>query len=485
MNGGAEVLAAAMEAVLLPGDEVTPEGLLRALSVHFDPIPALSNRDLGNEFFGALDTQFPFVRRFQSMNEALCPEDTDQLAALLRWLIREFLEWNEAADPHLHKLTALFVTVQFCDLAGNFWDVFPGNLSGNAELLTQLERLVMNSSISFSTRSSQPAPIWEDEAVDRLTKADEARDWAAIADMWRQFDHTLFPGVVLTHSVRILSCFGFQNLVRAVSNIQQTATAMAVIRCLPVMKLGAASENPFVQFAAVYITGSRDPQADPLSIIEQGALSELLIRIATEGPRWAAWMKAFNRFPVRYPSLQAALGRTLCSASDTAIERYVEAISLSTAGISGCRQAVTECLRVFRNSASVERRKALWFMSHDRWKRWRFGADEEDTKLTEIAYSQVDFALVGYAVECIDVAERQAAIDDIVTRLNVIDKNWYANIVECLAAWNRLLSEYQLYAHAQAEAVAGTDRNWLLVDKQYLPFDSKLDRYNAIKFSMP
>jgi len=46
---------------------------------------------------------------------------------------------------------------------------------------------------------------------------------------------------------------------------------------------------------------------------------------------------------------------------------------------------------------------------------------------------------------------------------------------------NRLLSCFQPYAYAQQ---VGADDDWLLEGKQLLPFDPRLDRYNAMLYKV-
>ena len=481
MNG-VELLAGLMTEAASEGAELVPEVLLALLAAQSEPLRALSDWDLEHEIFRAIETQFPSVSLMRAADRPAPPDEAARLAALLRWTIRELREWSRTDDPQLQKLTALLVITQFCDWSGTIWEVYPGDLSTNRELLSAVERIVAGLGVSFGTRHARPVPIWEAEAVQALQQADAKGDWASLATMWRQFEHAVMPGFVLTQSARFLARCDFDGLVRAVSGIDNTAAAMTVAHCLPLIALGAASENPFIQFAMAYQAGSRRPESEPLSNSERDDLTAILMKVASDETRWVKWMDAFNCWPARYPSLQPSLGRALALVPDGAVGPYVDAILLSPAVDAGGRDSVSTCLRDFRDAASIERRKLLWRRGFGRWRRWRFGANEHHAMFLDVGYSELDLAVVGYAIECLDDVQRNDVVAEALTRISVVDETWYPAVTDCYQAWNRALSELQPYVHAQK--VVGTDLDWLPRSHRYLPFDPTVDRYIAMKFGM-
>ena len=192
---------------------------------------------------------------------------------------------------------------------------------------------------------------------------------------------------------------------------------------------------------------------------------------------------AFGPYPVRYPTLQIPLGRCLAHASDAAIEAYVNAVVLhpspATSPLGGADE-VADCLREFRSVARPDRRQLLWKRAHERWLRWGFDQANPDTNLFAVNRRQIDYALVGYACECMGQTERDKALDDIRQRLERVEDPWHPSMTDVLTVWNRLLSQMQPYAHAQNVIASGGD--WLPKDQYCLPFDPTKDRYLALRY---
>ena len=86
-------------------------------------------------------------------------------------------------------------------------------------------------------------------------------------------------------------------------------------------------------------------------------MSALLLKVANDAPRWIAWMRVFNGYPVRYPVLQMPLGHALADMPQAAVEAYVDAIVLNVKATrpDPNRQSVAACLRAFRTKATVAR----------------------------------------------------------------------------------------------------------------------------------
>ena len=143
---------------------------------------------------------------------------------------------------------------------------------------------------------------------------------------------------------------------------------------------------------------------------------------------------------------------------------------------------VAICLREFRSTAPLDRRKVLWTLVHQRWLDWGFDRANRDTHLLTISRCQIDYALVGYACECMDQQERDKAIDDVRQRLERLEDAWHPSITDVVTGWNRLLSEMQPYAHGRNVAASGQE--WLPKTQYSLPFDPAQNRYLAIKYQM-
>ena len=95
---------------------------------------------------------------------------------------------------------------------------------------------------------------------------------------------------------------------------------------------------------------------------------------------------------------------------------------------------------------------------------------------------KLDYAVVGYACECLDDAGRNKAMDLIRGELQVLDDRWHASVTDITTAWNRLLSQFQPYAHALHAISTGDD--WLTENREYWPFDQSKEGYVIIKFGV-
>lgn len=141
---------------------------------------------------------------------------------------------------------------------------------------------------------------------------------------------------------------------------------------------------------------------------------------------------------------------------------------------------VADCLRAFRAHAPIDRRKALWTAAHTRWSAWNFNEADPDTHIFSINWCDLDYALVGYACECMDDVARENAIETIRKDLDTIDNRWHPSLTDTITNWNRLVSRLQPYAIASTVAKNGED--WLTEMKTCLLFDPSKDKYRAMKY---
>jgi hypothetical protein len=469
-----EVLREAAES----GDALAPSELLRAVAGLPNPVRALSDIDEGNIIFAAFEKEFAFVKSARITAKPIDLEDRQEWISLMRWLIRELSQWRDSDDVQRHKLVSLFVVTQSCDWGNVFWRALPDGPRQNAELGAALERMLSTSKAEFKPRQSGPVPIWEEESVDEFRQADEQGNWVEIADKCHVFRNALFPNWFQMQTVRYLYRYGFDRLIRALGNVNQTPVAMQVAVALSneeKLCLANASDNRHIQFICVLQTLSGHPKPTQLPHAEKQILTDLLLKVANEDTRWEAWMQVFNLHPLRYPALQAALGEALAVAPERAVKTYVNTIGLyaKPAKPDESRRCVAECLREFRRAATPERRCALWTVAHERWLTWEFDRTIHDRYLFEISWSELDYAVVAFAVECMDEDARNKAKDAISSELRLVETAWNESLSHCVTQWNRQLSKFQPYAHACATIGAGGD--WLTETQTYRPSELVTD----------
>lgn len=486
MSNTGDPISNAMQEVIKNGDVAEPAALLSLVAGTVNPITALADHDKGNELFDAFYQDFGFLKMARATKKPLNPVERDRLVGLLRWIISELRQWRSAADAQGCKLAALFVAAQACDWDNALWNMIPTDIGANTELTDRLKALIGSFAVAFTMCDAARAPLWEREAVERLKSAEARNDWAAIVAAWQPFARAIFPNVLQIQAVRCLFRCGVTCLADALENLSQTAVGMAVASTLSTREtlgLAVASAHPYVQFCCLYqVLSNHTTSKQPLSVDQEQLLTKLLLKVADDGPMWAAWMEAFNAYPLRHPTLQTALGIALADGPDTAVEPYVKSIVLypKQAPADAGRQAVAACLRAFRSKASLARRKELWTLAHKRWTDWEFNRADSSQHLFNINWSELDYAIVGYACECLDATGKSDAMNLIIRKLEVLEKDWYASITDIVTAWNRLLSAFQPYAHAQEAFSSGGD--WLSGSQQYMPFDPVKNQYVMMKY---
>lgn len=480
MADSPDILVSALAEAAKPGAECAPGELLSAVATYPDPFRALSDHDDGNAIFDAIRRKFGFIDFVRATSKPPTAENMEKLVGLLRWLLRECGDWRRANDPHFHRLTALIVVAQYCGMGRNLWAAFPPGLENNGELLGELEALVARFSVTISAGGFSPHPISDSATLERFNVADRDTDWGVIGEVWPLIDHAAMPSVLVTQTVQCLHRFGPEYLVRGVSRLRQTWTAMQIVYALsPIggLALGVASDNPYIEFASAYRAVSQPPKGS-LDHDTQKSLAVLLVKVSGDEPRWTQWMHVFCRYSSQYPAIQAPLGVALATGKEAAVRPYVEAVVLYMTPHG--RETVAECLRSFRKEATAERRSLLWGLAHRRWLDWNFGSTEENQHLTSIGTCELDYAIVGYALECMTLTERETVLASLREELSRIDESWHTSISGVTTAWNRLLSRFQPYAHAIS--IDGSSGDWLVKGKQYLPFDPKQDRYLVMTY---
>ncbi len=483
MSVSIEVLLTVLREAEESGDELIPSELIAAVLSQSEPIHALSDHDESYSYFEAVRKQFDFIAMLKVTEQRPSAEDIERWVALMRWFIRELQEWRLTNDPKFHKLTALFVVSTYCDRNGDLWTALPNGAEQNNDLLRTLERLIAGISCDVVVRGLWHEPIWEREVVEKLKVADTEKDWLTISELWPSFERSIIPSVFQMQAVRCLYRFGFDSLVKTLNSTHQIIPAMQFADSLDVEQrfcLGVASSNPYIQFGCVFQTFFHSSKADCLSPKEHQLLKKLLLKVAGDEPRWAKWMQVFNRYPVRYPTMQQALGEILAVAPEASIHAYIESINLSTACGEGGRRSVAECLRAFRATAAPDRAKTMWRSAYQRWSKWQFELNSEDKYLFEISWSELDYAVVTYAIECMNEHERDAELSKLNDALRVVNNTWHTSLSDCITCWNRLLSQFQPYAHAAQ--VTRLEEEWLMEGKHYLPYEPKNELYLPMMF---
>lgn len=471
-----------MNEAKMPGATVTPQEVLDCIEGLANPIRAIGERNNENRIFDALQHHYGFIHHRHFIKGRLTSDQHSSWVGLMRWFFQAILEWRKDSDPNFHNLTAIFAIATFCDDGTGFWDQLPDELSSNTGLLETLAELLSAFDFEFVARYSMREPIWEREIIEQLAVAEENEDLWAFSALWSRFEHSVIPHAFQTQFARCLRRFNFGMLAQATEGITKTSNAMLVAAALAPtdsFRLASTVRNARVKFACIYQPLRYSPRRAELDEQAEFHLSLLLVKVAEEMPQWAEWMRIFNRYPLRYPTLQRALGHALTKVSNDALQVYVNSIPLNISQ-GASREAVTNCLRAFQGSASAETRQVLWAYAYRRWTAWRFNEADPERYLSRITGSEIDYAVVGYLAECSSGEERVEKQAELIQQLFCLDNHWHDSKTTCMTRWYSLLSELQLYAHADKVVACGAG---LFPTKIYIPADIDSTRYLQLMYS--
>lgn len=480
MTSAIEILKGLIDAAGQPGDQLPPAELLSHLDTLPEPLAVLSDFDECNRLFEVFWTTMPSIHE-PGEGPVLSDEFRARWIDTLRWVVQELSQWTPAGDDKHRRLIACLTIVRGSKRGWPAWELFPDHIGQNQALMAVMETAIRSSKCSFSARGGRTPPVWEQEAVDALIDADKKEDWAAIYDLWPRFEAAIIPNTFLKLAVSALARFDFDRLVSATGEIRETAAAMNLAPALPTeqrLRVAAASKSEHIRFCFVLASVLRLPSTTRLDETSATMLSDLLVSVAADADRWCKWMRALNRYPVRLPALQVPLGRALARIESTQQQAYIDAIELGTY-LTECRDLVTECLTAFREVAPPVVRCHVWEIGHQRWKAWHFGVEDEDSLATRIIWSYLDYAVMGYVLECLTENQRVAEQKSILERLGEIEHTWHASKIAMLSAWYRGHSELQPYLQA-AEVVFARDKSWVSTKFQFYPTGAQAPYYKLM-----
>jgi hypothetical protein len=455
------------------GDKRPPEKLLQIVATLAKPLSDVFNDEIGHRLFWALREEFECLSQARDCGRTLTEAEHSELVGLIRWLLAE-LRKITTFDESGGRLLACLVTARFIGEGRTLWrNIFlPRNRYLN--LFMALGRLLENSRCGFSSHV-MAVPIYEQEIIDSFQHADQKEDFVGVEKCFISMRNILLPHFFLEEATLCLAFHDYSTLVAASSAISQTVAALWVIEPLPNslrLCLAVDCKNNRIRFASLYkcLHDQRRKQRRLGRTINR-LLAMLLVDIAKDSTTWLQFMTIFNKYPVRYPELQSALGMALSHVSIPAANAYVDAIDVE--GASG-REEVTECLRTFKSIASDKLRRIVFERCFQLWDEFlSLTPGESDTRLN-LVFSKIDFGVVSFMMEFVDYSEIVAKVLSIEAELSALHLKWFASETALLSKYYTLLSRLQLYTHAKRIKEFGGDFS---LAKGYLPPSAVHNRY--------
>lgn len=477
------VLAAAVADARNAGPASGPKVLSSDLAALDRPMDLLSNWDKSHALCDAFTSEYGFIQIAQVAQVQPSDADMAKWSALLRWVLQELTSWTPTKDPHQRILAAIFVAATMSDPDHELWGLLPASFSGNTHVIEALQTLLKAHKVAIDVPSRSRTPISTKEAIDRFAAANAARDWKGISEHLDGFGDYIAATIPQRQATRILERCGRHHLLKVLSSIDDALLAVAFVDAIgddqACLELAFDCASPHFEFAAIRETlnGPRDttPPVQPLG--------RLLVKISADPRQWRSFMNAFNRYPIGYPQLQEALGIALTSVSADAIDTYINAIHMQDVAFDDAgRRSVASCLRAFHARGSLDQRRTLWRLAYDRWAAWDFGKGNSNLHLLKFRASVLDYAIVGYCIECLGANGAAQASAAIVAGCLNLHQNWYESAEAMTADWHRSLSAFQPFGHAE-HVLAGHTKDWLTETNNYLPDETQTD-YLKLKYRM-
>ncbi len=321
------------------------------------------------------------------------------------------------------------------------------------------------------------------EQVEEFVTAEAEQNWPALRLFAENTPWRFHSTVILDQSVRLLNRFLPAHLIQVGRKVSQIGVAMQMVTAISVgdaFRIATQSENSALQFAAVCRLFSIYDRVRSLDATQEDALVALLNQVATDPPRWAAWMRAFVAHPYQTSQMQPAIGLCLARSDEAALRAYIDAIYLQSSWLG--RDEVKACLGTFANSVPLERRQAAWRIAFARWSDWNFGERDGHSSPTEITLSNIDFAIVGYAVECLTPEERETQIAGYLDMVARAEHVWHKSQLNLMHYIYRVFSCSQPFLRARD---CGADRdNWLWSKSGKYFFDQFDHPYWRLRYSL-
>lgn len=422
----------------------------------------------------SLYEEFPFLSSGEGEIDSADVAKFDGLFAWLADRLRKFPD--EAPDPE-RRLVDMLALATMLERNDELW----GEISQAAP---NLSPLLLDSVAKLFTDASPDGRVcletahYSPDQISMVLENVAHKDWKSIEwTMSRLGDWLWLP--LKTHTAAVLHQYDRPRLEDLVDRTDDLFEVAAYVLHAPVtqtLRLALTSKNWTFKFWAFHRSARLAAEGKQSYPLEWEAL---LAAAAAEPSEWPRWLAVLNEYPSRYPQIQPSLGNVLVGASDEALDAYVASISKNA---DFGRQDLANALGVFRGKASLPARQRLWSAAFKRWKAWDFGCDEESKSLFRLAKSSFDYPVIGYLVECLSPEARADMAAELETRATAMERAWYSDITPAISERFKLISTYQLLAHAEA-VLAGVPE-WLASEQLYKPTWEDGSGYRSLKYDL-
>lgn len=454
------------------GMQRPPEKTLRYVATLTGPLAEAFGGQIGHPLFSTLQGEFEYLKQAQDLNRSLTVSQHAELIGLIRWLLAELRD-IKSLESSGGMLLACFAVSRFIGAGRILWQDVILPKKQYLMLFQALGKLLGSCQCAFSS-SGLTVPIYEQEIVNRFQDADKNENYIEVDHTLKPLMDILVPHFLLDEATLCLAYNDFNTLTEISSKMSQLVSVLSIVDPLPNnlrFRLSFESSSNRVRFAAIYQTlNNRRRKQRSFGATNHKILSALLVKIANGSKIWHQYMEVFNKYPVRYPAFQSALGDALARLSKSDCIEYIDAIDIGSA--SG-RVEVADCLCSFRQSATSKLQKILFEKCYQRWNEFMDMKHQEHNRF-DLVHTEIDYGVVAFMTECMGYENVAARIISLEAEFSNLHLQWYASETGLTSAYYTILSRLQLYTHAKRIIEFGGDYS---LTKGYLPQSVFANRY--------
>lgn len=255
-------------------------------------------------------------------------------------------------------------------------------------------------------------------------------------------------------------------------------------------QLALDTTNELFRFILLFSLELNNNKYHSLTGEEAECFAQIFQKVGSNINQLRHWLIIFNRYPVRFPILAEGFGVYIAKyASESDMDLYLESIKVEAIntqhGYYDTRQILGKTFHKLAEVAEGNVRKLFWSKCYCKWLAYNFGNVEEQYHLSAVHLSNIDYALVGYFIECTEHTDREEIVQSILKDIDsIFTKNWYVSQSSMTTELYNLLSKLQPICYASEvgkEALA----SWLMKPERFYfsTILQKDERYN-IAFSL-
>lgn len=483
---------------------ISPIEPYRALNIIMsipEEIPFKFSRDERYEIYRNLIQDYPVLenfynKKFRGLNNSLTQDERNTLKGLCQWLIQELHAWDNTEDKKAKRLSLMFIISNI--LTENLWELIPFSVINNTKINDFLARRFDRFQCNIEIPQQQKVPIWEKEAAQQYMEAIKERDWQHLANNWHIWGNSPRLDQANTSQYQIflfLLNYSPEQLISAAERYEDFISLMLICKehsfsLLQRFQLALDTQNELFRFVLLFSLKLNNNKYHDLTDAEADCFAGIFQKIGNNIDQLRHWLMIFNRYPVRFPIFADGFGVYVAKyASETEIDLYLESIQAEAINLQNgyydTREILGKTFQKFAAVAECDVRKLFWNKCYCKYLAWNFGYVEDHYYLNAVHLSNIDYALVGYFVECNDQSGREEIAQSILKSIDsIFTKKWYASQSDVTTEFYNLLSKLQPICYA-GEVDKDALASWLMKpEKIYYSNIFYIDERYRMAFSL-